>query len=324
MRANTVSPSHPWRIATTAVGLLLALPAAAQQGSMQGMDMSSMPGMHMPAPKPRKPKAHKKSPAPPAPRSSSPPNTAAPRPAPRSSAQPVLPDVRSPDYSDGYRYTNMRGMDMADHVRIGMLLVDQLEYAHDNHGNNGAFLDAEMSYGEDFDKLWLKAEGDSARGRLEDLRTEVLWNHAIASYWGTELGLRHDWGEGPDRTWAAFGVQGLAPFWFDTEAEVYLGGNGRTAARVQLEYEELITQRLVLQPKFEVNLYGKDDPQRGLGSGLSDSELGVRLRYDIKREFGPYIGVVWRERYGRTATLARAKGVPAGELQLTAGLRFWF
>lgn len=234
------------------------------------------------------------------------------------------PDARSSDYSDGYRYTNMPGMEMPDHARLGMLLVDQLEYAPDNHGNNAAFLDADAWYGEDFNKLWLKAEGDAAHGKLRDLRTEALWNHAISTYWGTQLGLRQDFGEGPGRTWAAFGVQGLAPLWFDTEAEVYLGQSGRTAVRVQLEYQELITQRLVLQPKFEMNLYGKDDPQRGIGSGLSDTELGLRLRYDFKRAFGPYLGVVWRERYGRTATLSRAQGQRTGELQFSAGLHFWF
>ena len=136
--------------------------------------------------------------------------------------------------------------------------------------------------------------------------------------------MRQDSGEGPDRTWAAFGVQGLAPYWFDTEATFYVGQRGRTAARVQFEYEELLTQRLVLQPKFEVNLYGKDDPQRGIGSGLSDAELGVRLRYEVRREFAPYIGVVWRQRFGRTADFARAQGEPADDLQFVVGVRLWF
>jgi copper resistance protein B len=234
------------------------------------------------------------------------------------------PDARSPDYSDGYRYTDMPGMAMSDHSKQGMLLIDQLEYGHDNHGNNSVFLDGEFWYGEDFNKLWVKFEGEQARGKLEDLRTEALWYHATSAYWGTQLGLREDFGEGPNRSWAAFGVQGLAPYWFDTEATFYVGQSGRTAARFQFEYEELITQRLVLQPKFEVNLYGKDDPQRGIGSGLSDAELGLRLRYEIRREFAPYIGVVWRQRFGRTADLYRAQNEPAGDLQFVAGIHFWF
>ncbi|MGH9810814.1 MAG: copper resistance protein B, partial [Terriglobia bacterium] len=152
----------------------------------------------------------------------------------------------------------------------------------------------------------------------------AFWNRNTATFWSTQLGVRHDFGEGPTRNWAAFGVQGMAPYWFDTEAELYVGQNGRTAGRVQFEYEEMLTQRLVLQPKFEVNLYGRDDPQRGIGSGLSDTELGVRLRYEIRREFAPYIGLVYRQRYGRTADFARAQGNRSGELSVVAGLHVWF
>lgn len=234
------------------------------------------------------------------------------------------PDARSPDYSDGYRYPDMPGMAMSDHAREGMLLIDQLEYAHDNHGNNSVFLDGQFWYGEDFNKLWVKFEGEEARGKLEDLRTEALWYHAVSASWGTQLGVREDFGEGPNRTWAAFGVEGLAPYWFDAEATIYVGQNGRTAARLQFEYEERITQRIVAQPKFEVNLYGKDDPQRGIGSGLSDAELGLRLRYEFHRDFAPYIGVVWRQRFGRTADFYRMQGEPINDLQFVAGLHFWF
>ena len=125
------------------------------------------------------------------------------------------PDARSADYSDGYRYGPMRGMDMPDNALLGMVLLDQLEYAHSAHGN-AEFIDGQAWYGRNFDKLWVKAEGEVDRGRLGDLRTEALWDHAITTYWGTQLGVRHDFGQGPDRTWAAFGVQGLAPYWFDT------------------------------------------------------------------------------------------------------------
>ena len=233
------------------------------------------------------------------------------------------PDARSADYSDGYRYGRMRGMEMPDDESLGGVFLDQLDYAYSAHGN-AVFLDGEAWYGKDVDKLWLKAEGEGSSGRLHDLRTEALWNHAIATYWGAQLGVRHDFGEGPDRTWAAFGVQGLAPYWFDTEATLYVGQGGRTAARLQLEYEELLTQRLILQPKVELNLYGRNDPQRGIGSGLSEAEFGLRLRYEIRREIAPYIGVVFRQRYGRTADFARAEGRHADDLQLVAGLHAWF
>jgi len=233
------------------------------------------------------------------------------------------PDARSGDYSDGYRYGAMRGMAMADNVSIGSVLLDQLEYAHTSHGN-GVFLDGEAWYGKDFNKLWLKAEGESSRGRLGELRTEALWDHAITTYWSTQLGVRHDSGVGPDRSWAAVGVQGLAPYWFDTEATLYVGQGGRTAARLQLEYDELLTQRWVLQPKVELDLYGRDDPQRGTGSGLSDAEFGLRLRYEIRREIAPYVGIVYRQRFGHAADFARAHGETRDDLQLVLGLHAWF
>lgn len=229
-------------------------------------------------------------------------------------------EPRSPDYSDGYRYGSMRGMGMSDESAQGMLLLDQLEYAHDNHGGNAGFVDGEAWYGKDFDKLWLKFEGRFG----DEFRTEAAWDHAIAPFWDTQLGIRHDSGSGPGRTWAAFGVQGLAPYGIETEATFYVGQDGRSAARVQLEYEALLTQRLILQPKFEMDLYGKDDPPRRVGSGLSRAGFGLRLRYGITRQFAPYIGLAWQRDYGRTADFARERGEHAHDTQIVAGLRVWF
>ncbi|TAN02578.1 MAG: copper resistance protein B [Rhodanobacteraceae bacterium] len=234
------------------------------------------------------------------------------------------PDARSPDYSDGYGYGSMTGMDMHDNPPIAMLLLDQLEYVHSRDGGNAVAIDGQAWYGRNFNKLWLKFEGDGANGRLQDLRTEALWDHAVSTYWDTQVGVRHDFGIGPGRTWAAFGIEGLAPYWFETEATFYVGQDGRTAARVEFEYEALLTQRLILQPRLEANVYGKNDSQRGIGSGLSDVEAGLRLRYEIRREFAPYIGVVWRQRFGRTADFARAQGERADDLQFVAGIRLWF
>lgn len=330
MNADIFPNAKSLRVSAVALGLMLALPAIAQQDDMQGMQMDGSRQIPMqPSQLVKIQHLHFG-------------NMIGARPKPGGLAESshdmemqnmdmsamqggkAPPDARSPDYSDGYRYTDMPGMTMSDHAKLGMLLLDQFEYAHDNHGNSAVFMDGEFWYGEDFNKLWLKAEGEYAKGKLEDLRTEALWNHAISTYWGAQLGVRRDFGDGPGRTWAAVGVQGLAPCRFDTEATFYAGQNGRTAARVQFEYEELLTQRLVLQPKFEVNLYGRDDPQRGIGSGLSDAELGLRLRYEFKREFAPYIGFVWRQRHGRTADLARAQGQPASDLQFVAGIHLWF
>jgi len=137
-------------------------------------------------------------------------------------------------------------------------------------------------------------------------------------------GVAHDFGEGPSRSWATFGVQGLAPYWFEVEALAYVGEQGRTAANVSAEYEMFLTQRLILQPKVELQLYGKDDPANGIGSGFSDAEVGLRLRYEIRREFAPYLGVVWSRKFGETADLAREHGDETDELQFVAGLRAWF
>ena len=236
----------------------------------------------------------------------------------------VPEDARSSDYSDGYGYGSMPGLDMHDNPPVAMLLLDRLELVHPRDGGNAVVIDGQAWYGTNFNKLWLKFEGDRSEGRLQDLRTEALWDHAVATYWDTQVGVRHDFGVGPGRTWAAFGIEGLAPYWFETQATFYVGQSGRTAARVEFEYEELLTQRLILQPRLEANFYGTDDPQRGIGSGLSDVEAGLRLRYEIRREFAPYVGVVWTQNFGRTADFARTKGERADDLQFVAGFRIWF
>ena len=231
-------------------------------------------------------------------------------------------DARSPDYSDGVGYGSMKP-DMGGERAIGMLLLDQLEAVDSRNGNGQAF---ELSgwYGRDENKLWLRSEGDISHGRLEAGDVEAFWNHAIATYWSTQLGVRHDLGSGPSRDWLAFGVEGLAPYWFKLEATGYVGASGRTAARLRANYEVLFTQRLILEPELEFNLYGKDDPGRRIGSGLSDVSLGLRLRYEIRREFSPYIGINWVRRVGTTADYARADGQHIFDQQLVAGIRIWF
>lgn len=233
------------------------------------------------------------------------------------------PDARSPDYSDGTAYGPMKGMDMADNAPFGMLLFDQLEYANGRDANSQIW-EAQGWYGTDSDKLWMRTEGDRSNGRIENADVEGLWYRAVAPYWGTQLGLRQDFGDGPGRSWAAFGVEGLAPYWFELAATAYVGQSGRSAVRLRAEYELLFTQRLILQPEFEVNLYGKDDPARRIGSGLSDAEFGLRLRYEIRRQFAPYVGVLWSRRLGRTADYAREDGRSPFDRQFVAGVRIWF
>jgi copper resistance protein B len=234
------------------------------------------------------------------------------------------PDARDPDaYAEGTRHAHLPGNEMNDEARFGRVLLDKLEYAKGD-GEHGQNIDLEAWYGNDWDKLWLKAEGERSDGHLQSLRKEALWDHAIAPFWSTQLGVRHDTGGGDSRTWAAFGVRGLAPYWFDTTATAYLGSGGRLAARLNVRYELLFTQRLILEPEVETNLYSKNDPARGLGSGLSDFELGLRLRYEIRRQFAPYIGVTWKRNFGDTADYATARGERNKTFQVVGGVRIWF
>jgi copper resistance protein B len=214
-------------------------------------------------------------------------------------------------------------MDMDDAAALGMLLVDQLEWRYGD-GTNGLGWDAQGWYGADYNKLWFKTEGEHVEGVTQDARVELLWDRIFSRWWSWQTGVRHDFADGPSRNWLALGVEGLAPYWFEIEATAYVGDAGRTAARFRVEYELLFTQRLILQPQFEVNAYGKDDPQRQIGAGVSDLQLALRLRYEIRREFAPYVGVVWLRSVGKTAELVSASGRDPSDFQVLAGIRFWF
>lgn len=213
-------------------------------------------------------------------------------------------------------------MAMDDEAPFGMVLFDQLEWRDTDAGDVFAW-DGRAWFGNDYDKAVLKTEGERIDSENEG-GVELLWDHVFSRWWSLQAGVAHDFGEGPSRTWATFGVQGLAPYWFEVEALLYVGEEGRTAASFSSEYEMFLTQRLILQPKVELNLYGKDDAANGIGSGFSDAELGLRLRYEIRREFAPYVGVLWSRKFGDTADLARAHGDDAEEVQFVAGLRVWF
>jgi copper resistance protein B len=214
-------------------------------------------------------------------------------------------------------------MQMDDTSLSGKALLDQLEWRNTDQGAAGVW-EAEGWYGGDYNKVWIKTEGEEVGGATQDARIEGLWDRIITRWWDLQLGARQDFGDGPGRTWVAAGIQGLAPDWFDFEATLYAGDAGRTAARVKAEYEILITQRLILQPEAEANLYGNDDPARKIGSGLSDLDVGIRLRYELRREFAPYVGVAWQRRFGATADFDRAAGEATSDIEVLAGIRIWF
>ena len=239
------------------------------------------------------------------------------------------PPVGSLPRSDGsapYSYAHYGMMvmeDMNDDPLIGKVMLDQLEYVHGQNGWSTAW-DGRARIGYNLNQLWVRSEGQHAHGKTQDADAELLWGHAIAPYWDTMAGVRHDFGGGPSRNWAAFGIQGLAPYLFDVEATAYIGPSGRTAARIKSDYDLLLTQRLILTPEVEANLYGRSDSVRNLGSGLSDATVALRLRYEIRRWLAPYVGIGWSRKFGTTATYAERDHEPVLDHQFMVGVRFWF
>ena len=233
-------------------------------------------------------------------------------------------DARDPHaYSGGYHVGSMADHGMADSMYLSGLTVDRLETAQSSDDAINAY-ELQGWFGKDYNKLVLKAEGEVDSGKLHEAHTELLWGHALVTHWDTQLGLRYDSGIAPDRKWLAVGVQGLAPYWFEVDATAYIGERGRTAVRLSAEYELLLTQKLILQPRVEANLYGKADAESEVGSGLASLVTGMRLRYEIRREFAPYVGVEWSGKFGDTADYARAADMRINETRVVAGVRFWF
>ena len=202
------------------------------------------------------------------------------------------------------------------------VLFDQLEWQGGDDG--GVSLENKSWIGGDLHRVWVRAEGESADGQVESAHAHVLYGRSFSRWWDFVAGVRQDFRPGDPQTWAAVGIQGLAPYWFEVEATGYIGGDARTHARFEVEYELLFTNRLILQPLVEVEMYGKSDPERGIGAGLSSLEMGARLRYEFRREIAPYVGVTWQRKLFGTADLARAEGEEAGTARVVVGVRTWF
>ena len=213
-------------------------------------------------------------------------------------------------------------MGMDDTSKLLFVRADSFEWR--NASERDAFAwDIQGWYGGDYTKLWVKSEGEANGGESES-RNELLLDHIIARWWSFQAGIRHDMTDRPARTWLAFGIQGLSPYWFEVEATAYVGEQGRTALRLSAEYEVLLTQRLVLQPEIELNAYGKTDEDNLIGQGLSDGEASLRVRYEFRREVAPYVGVAWQTHFGETADLLQEAGRERSELHWLAGVRWWF
>ncbi|QLC27039.1 copper resistance protein B [Parasphingopyxis algicola] len=205
-----------------------------------------------------------------------------------------------------------------------LFAVDRLE-AQIAAGEDAYVWELNAWIGGDIDKLWVKSEGEGAfGGSLEDAEIQALWSRAIGPFFDLQTGMRADFRPGPDRAHAVIGVQGLAPYFFEIDAAAFLSDEGDVTARIEAEYDQRLTQSLILQPRVELNLAAQDIPELGIGSGFSDLEAGLRLRYEFGPQFAPYIGVEWQHQFGDTADFARAAGGDPDRIAFLAGLRFWF
>ena len=204
-----------------------------------------------------------------------------------------------------------------------MLNVEELEW-RDADEDDVLGWDIEAWVGRDRDKLWLKSEGETSSEETEDFELQLAYGRSVAPNWDLLVGWRGDFQPERARNWLAIGFQGLAPGFVETEATAFISTSGRYAARLKLSYEMLFTQRLRLEPKGELNWYADDDEINRLGSGFSNLELGLRLHYAVRPELLPYVGLNWEKSLGDTADLQRAEGEDSSDLQIVAGLSFWF
>jgi copper resistance protein B len=212
-----------------------------------------------------------------------------------------------------------------EHGDFAVLWVqgDRLE-AQIRDGADAYLWDVQGYSGGPTSRFWFKSEGEGAFGEaIEHAEIQGLWSRAIAPFWDMQLGVRQDVA-GPSTTHAAIGIQGLAPYLFEVDAAIFVSHRGDVTARIEAEIDQRITRRLILQPRAEFELSAQDIPQLGVGAGLDTVELGVRLRYEIVREFAPYIGIEQSWRVGNGADFARAAGEGTQATSILVGLRFWF
>ena len=241
--------------------------------------------------------------------------------APRTTSRTPIPVLTDADRQAAF--PPLPGHKVHDSAINSFILLDQLEYQDADEGSTLAW-DASGWVGGDINRVWFRSEGERTNGVTEDAELQLLYGRSIGPWWDVVAGVRQDFKPESPQTWAAFGVQGMALYAFEAEATAFVGENGQTAARLEGDYDILLTNRLILQPTAEVNFYGKNDPERGVGSGLANTELGLRLRYEIVRQFAPYIGVSWSRSYGNTADLVRDEGEDVDEARFVAGIRMWF
>ncbi len=206
------------------------------------------------------------------------------------------------------------------------IMGDRLEQRF-QQGDNVVLHDIQAWAGTDYNKLWLKSEGEynTSKNENEQTSVEALFSRNVASFWDFQAGYRHDFiNEADDRDFAALGFQGLAPYWFEVEATSYVSDEGDISAVLEAEYDLLLSQRLILQPRFETEVAVQDVEEYNIGSGITGFETGLRLRYEFSRKFAPYVGVSWKQATGETKNMLEADGEQTNNTAFVTGLKFWF
>lgn len=206
---------------------------------------------------------------------------------------------------------------MNDDPLVSMLKVDKLERQDTVHHTRK--WDSSFWLGYDINKLYIYSEGEYTSEGLEKSRNELLYSRAVSTYWDLQIGVVYDKNANGSRTWTELALSGLAPYYFETRAALMVNKKGNIGLHLTTEYELLITQKLIVAPSLEADLYAKDDPELDIGKGLSSLEVGLRMRYEFIREFAPYIGVEWSKTFGQTH-----KFDPQNDIHTVVGISFWF
>ena len=302
------------------------------QSWAQEKDKPSMPGMPMPKPAPKP--TPKPSPAPQTPAQKPAPGMSGmemketkPKPAEGEAANPpAAPQAPAtlPNQSEKSKWPEP----VADNAPYTYVLFDLLEYQRVG-GVNALRWDSLGWRGGDKNRLWLKSEGTLYPGTSTggDADVQALYGRQIAPFFDFQIGARveqhYERGASPTRVFAVVGLQGLAPGRFEIEPALFLSNKGKVSGRFAASHDLYKTQRLILQPRFETEFAAQRDDEFGVERGISDVEVGLRLRYEIRREFAPYIGVSFRQSLGATRSRVIREGGAPNEIQIVVGVRMW-
>ena len=244
----------------------------------------------------------------------------------KSSKKPYKPWSMADEYYGEEAMAEARALEIATlgGAKTSFIIADRLE-SQITSGENAFVWDAQGWYGTDENKLWIKTEGEYSFGsdEIEDAEIQALWSKPISAFWDVQAGVRYDLAP-KGRTHAVIGIQGLAPYWFEVDAALFLSNKGDLTSSIEAEYELLLSQRLVLQPRGEIGFSAQDIPEFGTGAGFTNIDLGLRLRYEIKREFAPYVGVEWQRNLGETAQFTKDNGGDPDKVVILFGVRAWY